>query len=138
MSKSYIINDNGTEPFIVKIDNNKNACGSKYEDQDPKANKMDLTYLKIPQDSRKKLCKYLFSHEICPHRDCVPFVNRLFAAKQKKGDRIWTSDEHEMLHIIRETSLELVERLHRELTKEALIRAIHALFDALDHEMESK
>jgi hypothetical protein len=63
-------------------------------------------------------------------------VNRLYSAKQKKGEgRIWTSDEHEILHIIRETSLELMERLHRERTKQALIRAVHALFDALDDEM---
>jgi hypothetical protein len=95
-----------------------------------------VLYLKVPQDERKKLCKYLFQQETCPHKDCASFVYRLYKAKQTKGEaRIWSSDEHELLHIIRETSLELKERLQRERTKQALIRAIHALFDALEDEI---
>jgi hypothetical protein len=68
--------------------------------------------------------------------DCAAFVCRLYQAKKTKGEaRPWSSDEHELLHIIRETSLELMERLHRERTKQALVRAIHALFDALEDEV---
>lgn len=93
-------------------------------------------YLTVPQEERIKLCKYLFGQDTCPHQDLAFFVYRLHVCKQRKGDgRSWTSDEHELLHIIRETSHELMHRLGRERTKTSLILAIDSLFDALDDEM---